>query len=446
MDTFFPPGPQKSLLMGNARQFKGDALQFMADATRAHGELVHFRFGPAHAYLVTNPNQAHHVLVESADKFRERPSVFSALNSGFGHELFAPDDKKRKPGRRQPLFQQRWLEPMMADIVEDVASVLATWRHGEQCDFMNDLKAVTLRSAARIVFGADDTDAFAALADGLKYAPELSDRGYQSPLSLPRSMAWRGQQPLAQLNQLIKRMIHNRCISADGHESILCKLVNAADARQIDPMSSVQLREELVTLFLALTDTTVNTLAWACTLLAQHPEMGEQLYSEIDTVLGDRLPEVEDLSRLVYAEMVIKETLRLYPPVWMMSRQARGEQGLGKYFVPAGSTIFISPYIIHHSRRYFVDPEAFLPERFAEGCERRLSPYAYMPFGAGVRATVEKSGTMLLSTLLLATIAQRFHLSPESIPQMERGLTLRPAGDFKLCVEERAANLAGTLV
>jgi cytochrome P450 len=409
MDAFFPPGPQKHFIAGDAPQFANNPFRFLTESPMQYGELVHFRFGPAHAYLVNNPRHAHYVLIEAPERFTARPNYLKTLNSAMGHDLFAPKDTLGRHTRQQIGYHPGWL----CDYADEIAGALSLlgWCPGDAANVPAQLKALTTRVTARLLFGRDDVPA--GLRDGIAYSPVLAERRWGSPL-LPSWIpvgANRGRYgALAALHDAVNNL------RADPGGGIFARLIDAAGANAID---------EMLILFYAGSEIVANTLAWALHLLAGAPEIEAELLPEIAALRG-RLPAAADLPSLPNVEMVIRETLRLYPPVWVITRQASREAQIGSYFVPSGSAVFVSPYAIHHNPKQFIDTESFLPQRFAPGYERRLNRYSYMPFGAGTRAQMEESFVVAVSTLLLAGILGRWRFEPLTTPQIDAGLTLAP--------------------
>ena len=216
-------------------------------------------------------------------------------------------------------------------------------------------------------------------------------------------------------------------------------LLQARDDENGRQMSDRQLRDEVMTLFLAGHETTANTLAWAWVLLARHPHVEAQLHAEIDLVLGSRLPTVTDLPRLKYAESIIHETLRVYPTVWVIGRKAVEPVELGGYLIPAGTTVFMPQWVIHRDDRWFDDPETFCPERWADGLMQRIHRYAYFPFGGGPRICIGNNFALMEATLILATIARRYRLklaTDAAITPLPT-ITLRPAHGVKVVLAKR---------
>ena len=274
------------------------------------------------------------------------------------------------------------------------------------------LRMLTRAAAAKILFGDRDDHLRATIArlDQVLGA-DGDDPHFQSPLRLPlwvpTAKNERRKRTNAELNALIRQIINDH--RAHGRYDVFGCLLQAAD-------SETAAIEEMITLFRAGHRALANTLAWAWCLLAQHPDAANSLQAEVDAELGGRPPTGDDLPDLPYSEMILKETLRLHPPDGLVSRQAKHETRLSNYYVPSGSTIFISPYIIHHSARIFPSPAYFLPERFGEGLAQRSSVYAYMPFGGGTYAEGAHAYVMTLGKLILAQSAQRFRMRLHSRP------------------------------
>jgi cytochrome P450 len=194
-----------------------------------------------------------------------------------------------------------------------------------------------------------------------------------------------------------------------------------------------------MTLFLAGHETTANTLAWAWFLLSGHPDVEAQLHAELEGVLGGRLPGFEDLPSLKRTENIITETLRLYPPGWMLGREAIEPVELGGYPIARGTTVFMTAFVIHRDPRWYDDPDAFQPERWADGLVQRIPRYAYFPFGGGPRICIGNQFALMEATLVLATIAQKYRLrlAPDAVVTPLPSMTLRPAQGVKVVLSER---------
>jgi cytochrome P450 len=262
------------------------------------------------------------------------------------------------------------------------------------------------------------------------------------PFDIPVRFARREWRAIRELNEIIGNIIRERRASDQPREDLLEMLLRARDADN-NPMSDAQLRDEVMTLFLAGHETTAIALSWACYLIAQNPHIEKKLAEELRAVLGDRVPAPEDLPRLRYTEMVFKEAMRLYPAVWGIGRRAVNACDLGGYRVPAASNIFILQWRTQRDPRFFPDPERFDPERWREDPVRsgKIPRFAYFPFGGGSRVCVGAAFAMMEATLLLAMIQQKYHL--EVVPghpiEVFASVTLRPKYGIRVIPHRRNA-------
>jgi cytochrome P450 len=264
------------------------------------------------------------------------------------------------------------------------------------------------------------------------------DRTFFVPEWVPIPGSRRYRKALHSLDREVDRIIRERRASDTRGDDLLAMLLEARtdDGR---PMSDRQLRDEVMGLFLAGHETTAHTLGFACYLLGQHPDHEAKLLAELQTRLGGRSPTVEDLPRLQFTEQVTKEALRLYPAVYSMLREARQDDQLGGYHVPAGTTVVLPQWVIHRDGRFYPDPEAFSPERWTSELERGLPRCAYFPFGAGPRVCIGNGFALMELRLILPTILQGWHLEPASAAPLElmASITTRPRRGIAMVVHRR---------
>jgi cytochrome P450 len=284
------------------------------------------------------------------------------------------------------------------------------------------MRALTLQIVVDTVFhadvGAETTRIGQAMVDaGVALAEQIFN-----PLKailpdwLPVPFLRRKRQATAVLDEIVYRMIAERRRSGRDAGDLISMFLFAVDEETGERMSDRQVRDEVATLFIAGHETTALTLGWAWALLARHPEVEARLHTEVDRVLSGRPPSLADLPNLAYTEMIVKETLRLYPPAWMILRQANDDVELGGYRIRRGEIVMSAPYVVQRSPLYYDEPYAFQPERFApdasnQPLEKRLPRFAYFPFGGGPRICIGNSFAMLEATLALATVAQSFRLT-----------------------------------
>jgi cytochrome P450 len=245
---------------------------------------------------------------------------------------------------------------------------------------------------------------------------------------MPIPHNWKKKQAIKDLDTIVLNVIAQHRRAGTDNGDLLSMLLLAVDEDNGKQMDDRQLRDEVTTLFLAGHETTANTLTWALYLLSQHPQVCLKLVAELDQVLGGRKPTLEDLPQLKYTGMIIKETLRLYPPIYYLDRQPLEDVTIGDYTFEKGCTLACCPYITQHDARYFEMPDQFMPERFADGWDKKLPRSAYFPFGGGPRVCIGQQFALMQATFILACIAQRYELSlaPDQQVTTEDLLTLRP--------------------
>ncbi len=250
---------------------------------------------------------------------------------------------------------------------------------------------------------------------------------------LPTPLNWQVRRAIRQLDTVLATVIAERRHSGDDRGDLLLMLVHAEDEDNGGIMSDLQLRDEVMTLFMAGHETTVNTLAWAWYLLSQHPEAEAKLHCELDEVIGARVPELVDLPRLKYTEWVITETLRAYPTVLTVGREAIEAVELGGFRIAPGTTIFMPQWVIHWDARWFDGPEGFDPSRWTDGLMQRIPRYAYFPFGGGPRICNGNDFALMEATLILAVIARKYRLvlAPNAKVSPLPTMTVRPANGVR---------------
>jgi cytochrome P450 len=322
--------------------------------------------------------------------------------------------------------------------------MLQTWQDGETRDVHEDMMRLTLNIVMKAIFNSDVNE---GEAQSVAHALDVAMHWFESKRKqnfliwewFPRPENIRYKNAIQQMDQTIYDLIDQRRQSGEDPGDLLSMLMNATDEVDGSQMNNKQLRDEVATLMLAGHETTANALSWTWMLLAQHPEVEAKLLEELQAVLDGRSPTMADLPRLRYTDQVIKESMRLYPPVALLGREAAGEAEIGGYTVPPGCVIMISQWVMHRSDRYFKDPEAFKPERWENDLERQLPRGVYIPFGDGPRICIGKGFALMEAVLLLATIAQKFKLSlmPNFPIVPQPSITLRPEFGIKVTLSKR---------
>ena len=437
-----PPGPRGHLLLGCLPDYAGDTLGFMTRLARQYGDAVRFRLGRMSCYLFSHPDQIEEVLRSKSQHFiKDRPLQIST--SVFGRGLLTSEGDLWRRQRRliQPAFlaqQVRGYGPVM---VEAAGRMLATWRDGQVRDIHAELMRVTFDVVARCLFGAD----LAERAEGVETAVGVLSDHFLNPLFWSPILRWlpapsnlRFRRAVRLLDGIVYDLIRQGRGGGLDPGSLLSRLLEAqrqAGGRLTDR----QLRDEMVTLLLAGHETTALALSYTFYLLARHLEAEARLVAELQEALGGRAPTAEDVPRLRYAEWVVKEAMRLYPPAWGLGREAIADCEVGGYHVPRGTQVLTIQWVVHRDPRWFEEPEAFRPERWADDLERRLPRCAYFPFGDGPRICVGQQFALTEAVLVLATVARRYRLTLVGDEPLElvASITMRPRRGITMRVQGR---------
>ncbi|MDQ3702453.1 MAG: cytochrome P450 [Chloroflexota bacterium] len=456
-----PPGPRGHFVLGNAPALWRDPTRTFLDGARRYGDVVHFSLGgPFHSYLLAHPDHVKHVLQEQHQRYAKPPYQNLKLKNLVGESVLTSEGDSWLRRRRlaQPAFHRQRVAAFGSAMTDACLAQLRTWEGAAQqsapLDVAQEMSRLTLTIVARTLLGADVTHDADLIGKAVTTALEHLNRRMQSYLdldALPLPSSKRFRRAVAQLDGIVYRIIaeHRRASADSGHNKqanagdFLGLLLEARDADTGEGMSDRQLRDEVMTVFLAGHETTAILLTWTLYLLSRHPEVARRLRQEIATVLAGRVPTVLDLPNLRYTTMILEETLRLYPPAWALSRMAIDDDEVGGYRIRAGSLVFLSPYVTHRHPAFWENPEGFDPQRFAEPpaseppasepatgepTEARRPRFAYFPFGGGPRQCIGNTFAMMEAQLLLPTILQRFQLDlvPGHRVALQPMITLRP--------------------
>jgi cytochrome P450 len=438
-----PSGPKESLLFGHARAFTRDPLRFFADCSRS-GDWTPLRFGPKRAFAATHPDLIEAVLVAKHRSFRKSPGLRrSSILFGEGLLTSEGDFWRRQRRLIQPAFHRDRIAASASTMIEAADHHLeCDWRAGEEFDVHSALMGLTMDIAVRTLFGArvrEMETVAEALDIGQKAFARWMHYLVMLPDWVPTPRAPGIARVLRDLDRVVFALIAERRASGEHGDDLLSMLLSLKDADDGEVMTRRQLRDEIMTLFLAGHETTALSLTWALTLLAQHPQAEAGLHAELDNVLGGRAVAPGDAQMLPYTEQVIREAMRLYPPAWIVGRQAVEPVEIGGHRVPAGASILMPQYVVHRDGRFFPDPEEFRPERWTPEFTRSLPRFAYFPFGGGPRICIGSAFAMLESVLLLASIASRYRLSlsPSRPVVLQPAFTLRPASGLWMTAKPR---------
>ncbi len=417
MTYTYPPGPKGLPYFGTTFEFRSDPLNFFTRLAREYGPITSIRVPRGHVVLASSPSAVKQVLIENARNFTNR-EAYSGLTFLLGDGLLTIDGEFHKQQRRlvMPAFHKQRIENYAGVMIQDTLAMLENWQPGKQVDIASEMQWLTLRIVAKALFNVDLSQetsdlgqAFVATAEFINQIRSFSPGSLR--IDLPFTPYGRFKKGKELLDRTVYRIIDQHRRSDVDYGDVLSMLLRAQD-EEGGTLTDTQVHDQTLTFLAAGHATTASALSWTFYQLSQNPQAMRKLIDEIWTVIGDeRPPGVADLELMPYLEMVVKESMRLYPPAWAQLRYAQGDFDLEGYHLPAGTFVGLSQFVTHRLPIYWTNPERFWPERFSPEHHEPKEAFAYFPFGAGPRTCIGMPFAMLESRLLLATILQ--HFTPE---------------------------------
>lgn len=440
-----PPGPRSRIPVRLLFDFRRDPLTFVTETARRYGDVAHWKFGPRGMYLLSHPDYVKEVLVTRHRNFIKSYAL-QRSRVLLGQGLLTSEGEFHLRQRRlsQPAFHRERVDAYGQVMADYAARTAERWQDRVTLDIAREMMRLTLGVVGKTLFDAEVEGEAEEIGSALTDAMVLFDR-VTVPFSelldrLPLPGTRRFHRARARLDETIYRIVEERRRSGEDRGDLLSMLLLAQDTEgDMGRMTDEQLRDEALTLFLAGHETTAIALTWTWYLLSQNPAAEARLHAELDEVLEGRLPTAEDLPRLPYTRMVLAESMRLYPPAWIIGRQPLEEFELGGWRIPAGSIVMMSQWVIHRDARFYADPQAFRPERWHPDAEAARHRFAYFPFGAGTRKCIGEGFAWMEGILVLATLAQRWRMRPlpDYRPEARPLITLRPKHGMRMRLEQR---------
>lgn len=441
------PGPRGHVLLGNLLDVRRDRLKFLMDVTREFGDVVRFRMGHKIFHLINHPDGIKHVLQDNYQNYHKGIGLAHA-KSLLGEGLLTSEGEFWLRQRRlmEPIFDTQRITKFATVMADAAESMLERWqtyaKNNETLDIASEMMHLTLGILARTLFSTD----ISSKADEMDYAFTLAIKQaihrmialVDLPERIPTPRNLRFQKALRTLDEVVYGMISERQRRKKDTGDLLSMLLLAHDEETGKSMSDKQLRDQVMTVLLVGHETTAIALTWTWYLLSLNPIVERQLHSELSEVLGGRTPTFKDLRDLKYTKMVIEESMRLYPPVWLIPRKAVEDDEIRGYYIPAGSGVLVSPYSMHRHPEFWENPEGFDPERFTAERWAGRPHYAYFPFGGGPRYCIGRSFSVIEASLIVAIVAQKYclHLVPGHPVKREPLLTLRPCQGVLMTLHE----------
>jgi cytochrome P450 len=438
------PGPREWPLVGSAHRRMRSPLAFFEELSRRHGRAARFSMFRERFLLLNDPALINEVLVTKQHLFHKGRALEGA-RVFLGNSLLVSEDEEHRRQRRliQPAFHRGRIEGYVRVMAQRAADWTAARQEGEALDLAVEMNRLTLAVVGETLFGSQVDEEAHAVAESLTVVIENFGRMllpfWKLMRRLPTPANRRLREAQAQLDGTMLRLIHDRRASGRDYGDLLSMLLAAEDADLPQKrLTDVEIRDQAMTLFLAGHETTANALGWTWHLLSRNEDARRRMKEEIDAVLGpERLPEMADLARLPYTTAVLSESMRLYPPVWVLGRRAMEDVQIGEYAVPRRTIVISSQYLLHRDARFWPEPERFWPGRWLDEAAQAARPkFAYFPFGGGARVCIGESFAWAEGVLMLAVMARRWRM--EAVPghpiALNPSVTLRPRHGLKVIV------------
>lgn len=441
----FPPGMKRNLAWDTIRRRRlVNPIVHFQELTARYGDVAHYKVGAKHILFINNPEYIREILmVQHANFIKERTQQRSKLLLGEG--MITADGAAHRKQRQvaQPAFHRQQVPRYAVTIARRAAQVRDEWVAGETRDVYRDMMHLTLGTVGEALFSTELQDEVAGLNAGVGEIMNV----YHAMVLLP-GVRYLIHVPFTPLNKFLKardrldatvvRMIEeHRRRGVSAHSVDLLDLMLPAQIEM--GWTERDLRDQVVSVFLAGYETMAIALTWTWYLLSQNEYARDRMYAEVDLLQG-RLPTYDDLTRLKYTEMVLAESMRLYPPAWAMGRLALDDFELGPYRLPKGTTVLMSQFITQRDPRYFPEPLRFDPERHTPEAKAKRARFSYFPFGMGPRQCIGEAFAWMEGVLVLATLAQRWRLelAPGQRMEPEPLFTLRPKYGMKMKIVEHS--------
>lgn len=412
------------------------------DLKAEHGDIVAYRLGFYKVIFLARPDAIQHVLRDNPQNYR-KTVFYDLLKPLVGMGLLTSDGEFWRRQRRlsQPSFHKPRLEEFGQVMVASTRRMLAEWENKDQVELRHEMMNLTLDVVTRSLLGtgveAETAKIKEAFTVGLDHVMDKLRALVPLPESIPTSGNRRFNRAMKNINEVVSFIIEKRRKETAPASDLLNSLLKAKDDETQETMTEQQLKDEVITMFLAGQETTAMGLCWTWYLLSQHPHVEERIREELATVLGGREPAPKDLPQLKYLACVINESMRLYPPAWWYGRTPIKDDVICGHKINAGTILTIVPYVTHRDPAYWKDPEVFDPLRFSSERGEKYHPYAYLPFAAGPRMCIGKDFALYELHLTLAMVMQKFRLTrTSSAPvRMDPGITLRPRDEIWATLE-----------
>ncbi|MBU9721696.1 cytochrome P450 [Bacillus alkalicola] len=440
------PGPKEKFLTGSLHAFQSNPLKFLTSLTEKCGSVSKFRLGPfQRVYLVNDTDLIKEILVTKQQSFIKSRDIQS-LKSIVGNGLLTSEKGFHLKQRRiiQPAFKKTHITMYAQDMIDTTDKYISSWSSNTERLVSDDMMDIALGIISKTMFSMEFDKGATVIGGPMEEVMKSAVRRMRSifplPLWIPVKKNRKYKQAVKELDKVLFGLIGERKETAMEHEDLLGVLMRAKDETNGLGMEDDQLRDELMTIFLAGHETTANALTWTLYLLSQHLEIQDTLFEEIASITGEGPVKPEHFSKMTYTQNVISESLRLYPPAYVIGRQADEDTDISGYHIKKGDMILISQYVMQRNPKYYEDPNTFIPERFNNNFIKTIPEFAYFPFGGGPRVCIGNHFAFMEAVLVLACLVKQFKFSPPKEPQKMKAqplITLRPKYGLRLITQKR---------
>jgi len=438
-------GPRGFPLLGHIPQFLYDRLGFLCRCADQYGDVVKLKIGEL-TYLLNNPEDIKHVLVTNSENFDKGPRLSSPRGkrlSGNGLVTSSGSAHLRQRRMMQPVFYRTSIQAFAETITNETEQKLAAWKGLTEVNIREEMMSLAKSNIIKTVFGKNFEDRTGQLGKAITIRRTYLNHVYFSllpfPEYIPPQIARAYRQAVRNIEETLYREINRRREKPCPPHDMLSLLMHAK-YEDGTGMADQQILDEVLTVFSAGLETTGDALTWTWYLLSQHGDIQSKFLVELEEVLEGRVPGVGDLPKLRYTALVLAESLRLFPPTWLFVRTPKNKDVLPSGIsIPAGSKLYLCPYVMHRNSHYWSNPEEFNPERFTESAKKERPQFSYFPFGGGIRFCIGEAFAKMQILLVLATIAQRFTLNlvPGQTIVPKPRLTLRPQKEIRMRLDQR---------
>jgi cytochrome P450 len=433
-------GPSGHWLFGSLRERNADAIRFFSKCFADHGDFFRVRFLHVPVFVIARPDLVKEVLFDRPSEFI-RKRVFDDLSKLLGRGLLTTEGDKWRKHRRlaQPAFHMRSINGFFNVMVQATESMLGDWEQGLNQeatlrDISDDFMKLTLQIVSESLFGFNTQKDSRKIGDAVSYIlPQIFYHLEGVPLlkNFPNKRNREFSRRLKELNEIIFGIIEERRKSKSENFDLLGMLMSAVDEEDSEGkgLSNKDLRDEVMTMFMAGHETTANALAWTLHALAENPDVEIKLREEVGRVVGQGPLMLEHLRGLTYAKQIFEESLRLYPPIWAMPRTSAKDTSLGGVAIPKDAVVSVNPFLLHRNPSVFKDPLKFDPDRFSPLRRKEIGRYDYIPFGAGPHTCIGSQFALMEAQVILASIYRRYRIEvPADEPSVRplATITLRP--------------------